>query len=436
MSHIFRLASPPVKDLIPQICYTFSNPTCQLFKISRLQLFRASRIPGFRDISLMAVQQYLGEIMFGIVLILTCSLVHVYVFWRVSSMPFIKRHISLKYLLAAGIIMWILLFSGFFFSHDRAGILASALELFAMTWMAVLFLVFISVFTADIITGFGLFFPGPAVCLRGFALSTGLLISLAAFIQGYRAPVIVKYDLQIMDLPYKLDGTTIIALSDLHVGSQLGNKWLASRVAQVNEQKPDLIVLLGDIVEGYGNKDQDAFASTLGRLSAPLGIWAVLGNHETFGGRDATGSISIFEKAGVSVLRGGWKELRPGLVIAGVDPVHRPGGGEGKAPDSVSSSLEGRPDGAVILLSHYPQLVEEAAGAGADLMLCGHTHGGQIWPFNYIVQRFYPFLAGKYEINGMSVIVSRGAGTWGPRMRLWKPGEVLEVVLHAGDVRT
>jgi hypothetical protein len=64
-------------------------------------------------------------------------------------------------------------------------------------------------------------------------------------------------------------------------------------------------------------------------------------------------------------------------------------------------------------------------------MLCGHTHGGQIWPFSYLVRRTYPLLAGRYEVDGMPVIVSRGTGTWGPRMRLWYPGEILRITLRA-----
>ena len=63
-------------------------------------------------------------------------------------------------------------------------------------------------------------------------------------------------------------------------------------------------------------------------------------------------------------------------------------------------------------------------------MLCGHTHGGQIWPFGYLARRIYPLLEGRYEVGGMPVIVSRGAGTWGPRMRLWRPGEILRVTLR------
>jgi predicted MPP superfamily phosphohydrolase len=89
--------------------------------------------------------------------------------------------------------------------------------------------------------------------------------------------------------------------------------------------------------------------------------------------------------------------------------------------------------GAAMLLAHKPEIVyaEAAARAGAGLMLSGHTHGGQVWPFDYLVQYAYPLLEGRHEVGGMTVIVSRGAGTWGPRMRLWERGEILRITLYS-----
>ena len=133
---------------------------------------------------------------------------------------------------------------------------------------------------------------------------------------------------------------------------------------------------------------------------------------------------------GVRVLSNSWAELRPGLILAGVDDLtanHRAGLGG----DPVSTALQGRPRGTTIFLSHTPWQAEEAAASGAGLMLSGHTHGGQIWPFGYLVKRVYPLFEGRYNVDGMTVIVCRGTGTWGPRMRLWRPGEILRVTLRA-----
>jgi uncharacterized protein len=101
----------------------------------------------------------------------------------------------------------------------------------------------------------------------------------------------------------------------------------------------------------------------------------------------------------------------------------------GQAENDLSNVLAGRPPGATILLSHTPWRSDEAAKNGVGLMLCGHTHGGQIWPFGYLVGYVYPLLEGRYEVAGMTVIVCRGTGTWGPRMRLWNPGQILRVKL-------
>jgi len=216
-------------------------------------------------------------------------------------------------------------------------------------------------------------------------------------------------------------------MSDLHVGALLGKKWLDARVALVQAERPDIIVLLGDIFEGHGAPQKELLQS-LHSLAAPMGVWAVLGNHE-FHGRDTTGT-PLMNIDGVRVLNNSFAELRPGLVLAGVEDLtanHRAKLGG----DPVLKALKDRPEGATILLSHTPWQAEKAAAAGAGLMLSGHTHAGQIWPFSYLVKRVYPLLEGRYNIDGMTVIVCRGTGTWGPRMRLWRPGEILRVTLRA-----
>jgi predicted MPP superfamily phosphohydrolase len=123
-----------------------------------------------------------------------------------------------------------------------------------------------------------------------------------------------------------------------------------------------------------------------------------------------------------------WTEVSPGLVLAGVDDLtfnHRSGNGG----DPVGKALSDRPPGVTILLSHTPWYAEKIAKEGVGLMLSGHTHGGQIWPFGYLAKLVYPLFEGEYKVNGMTVIVCRGTGTLGPRMRLWHPGEILRVKL-------
>ena len=365
--------------------------------------------------------------MFGTILISIVTLMHVYVFGRAVSVSFIKSRIPQKYIIGTGLLLWILFFLGRVYGHHGVGTPAKVLEFIGMNWMAGLFLIFICLLAMDLITGFGLFLPRLASRLRGLSLVIGMGLSVIALVQGLRPPVVENYDVSLSELPNEMDNTVIIAISDLHLGSLLGPRWLQARIAQVTEQKPDLVVLLGDIFEGHG-EGGDELLTVMNRLSAPLGVWAVYGNHE-FHRRHNQREAPI-NKAKFKVLRNGWTELRPGLILAGVDDLTTIQRRTGQVSHYISKTLVGRPPGATILLSHTPWETEKAAKAGVGLMFGGHTHGGQIWPFNYLVKRRYPLLEGRYEVNGMTVIVSRGTGTWGPRMRLWSPGEILRVTLH------
>jgi predicted MPP superfamily phosphohydrolase len=350
---------------------------------------------------------------------------HIYVFWRAASVPFVKQHMPRKGLITAGVILWTLFFSGRILGHGETGVLAGILEFLGMNWMGVLFLVFTTLLLIDLATLFGFLMPRLSPWLRGWALLAGVVLSVVALFQGLRPPVIEKYEVSLPGLPKAMDGTVVVALSDLHLGSLIGERWLAARIAQVQAQNPDIVALLGDIFEGHGLAE-DALMKTFKQLSAPLGIWAVTGNHEFHGG----GDISHFKTLGFKLLRDCWAEVRPGLILAGVDDLTTRRR-KGLVGDPIRQALAGRPSGGTILLSHTPWQAEQAAKGGAGLMLSGHTHGGQIWPFDYLVRIRYPLLEGRYEVDGMTVIVSRGTGTWGPRMRLWHPGEILRVTLRA-----
>jgi hypothetical protein len=254
--------------------------------------------------------------MFGIILISACTLLHLYVFWRSASVPIVARHVPRKVLAGSGVALWVIFLSARVFGHGGTGPLAGMLELVGMNWMAVLFLISISLLATDLVTAFGFFMPRLAPSLRGWALVAGGALSLIALFQGLRPPIVQRYDVNLRGLPDEMDGAVLVAMSDLHLGSQLGERWLADRVAEVKAQRPDLVVLLGDIFEGHG-QPQGELLSILGRLSAPLGVWVVPGNHEFHGGQGT--SVSLMEEAGLHVLRDRWVEVRPGLVLAGVD---------------------------------------------------------------------------------------------------------------------
>jgi predicted MPP superfamily phosphohydrolase len=236
---------------------------------------------------------------------------------------------------------------------------------------------------------------------------------------------VVQHEVRIAKLPEPLNGSRLIILSDLHPGSQPGSVWLAKRVPQLRRLKPGIIVLLGDIFEGHG-LPSSARQPILAQFRAPLEVYAVTGRHEFHSNSDA--AIAMSKQAGVQWLRNRSKLVAPGLLQAGSDELsHHPGNSHDE--DQATPLLSKRPQGATILLSHSPLQVTQAASAGTAPMLSGHTYGGQIWPFSYLVERFYPYLAGR---NQMAHRQSRHR-LWSPRMRLWYPGEIIEVTLESAD---
>ena len=365
--------------------------------------------------------------MFGSALTVIGTLLHIYVFWRASSAPFLRRRVGPKKIAGIGLVLWAFFVVARIFGHGEAGVAANVLELLSMTWLASLFLACVCLAATELITGFGLLLPRHAPVLRGWALVAGAGLSAFAVIQGLRPPTVQSYEIQVAGLRPELNGTVLVAMSDLHLGSLLGEKWLDDRVAQVQALRPDLVVLLGDVFEGHG-PPRDELLAGLNRLSAPLGVWAVPGNHESWGARD--GSSPFAAQPNIQMLQNRWVEIRRGLILAGVEDLTA-AGRTGRENGLVERALAGRPQGATILFSHTPWQTEVAAERGATLMLCGHTHAGQIWPLGYLVRTRYPLVEGRYEVGGMTLIVCRGTGTWGPRMRLWRPGEIVRVTLWA-----
>ncbi len=362
--------------------------------------------------------------MFGTILITACTAMQLYLFWRLSSVPPIKRHVSHKMLIATGSFLWIILILGRVLGHGGTTFPAFIMEYVGMLWLALLFLVFFPLLLTDIITLFGFLFPKWSPSLRGFAILIGVLFSGIALIQGYRAPVMDKFEVTLPGLPESLDGTVVIAMSDIHLGSQIDEHWLTERVAQVNNEKPDMVILLGDIFEGHETPSEHII-NIFKKFSAPMGLWAVSGNHES------EVISTLLSKAGFNFLHNRWAEVCKGLVLSGVDDSGMHHSRNRRSTDDLNKALNNRPAGAAIFLSHVPRNAKSAAKAGAGLMLSGHTHGGQIWPFDLMVQYMFPLLEGRYDVDGMTVIVSRGAGTWGPRMRLWNRGEILYITLRS-----
>ena len=352
---------------------------------------------------------------------------HLYVFWRLASVAWVAAHISRQALVATALALWASYPAARILDSWKLEAAARPLEFAGATWIGVLFLLFSALVIVDVVTLGGFLLPRLAPTIRGWAFLIAGVLSAVGLIQGLRAPVLRDYEVRLAGLPPERDGLVLVEISDLHLGTLINRDWLARLVARVNELRPDLVVVAGDVVDGNVGR-VEALQPVLARLHAPLGVWAVTGNHEYYAGVDRC--VRLFQAAGYTVLRDQWLEAAPGLVLAGVDDLsaRRQFGRQG---NPVEMALAKRPPSATILLSHSPLNADIAAGLGAGLMLSGHTHNGQLWPFNYLVRLRYALVGGRYEIGGMPVIVCRGTGTWGPCMRLWQPAEIVRIKLIA-----
>ena len=228
-----------------------------------------------------------------------------------------------------------------------------------------------------------------------------------------------------LDRPMRL-----VQVSDIHVGSR-GPGFLPRIVRRVNGLDPDAVLVTGDLID-LMKLPGDAL-DPIGAVAAP--VFFVIGNHERYIGSDAV--CARLEALGVTVLRNARAD-RGAMRIIGIDDAERreqvarelarigaeAGPGErGRAETGAGPGTRGRRP-FTVLMYHRPDGIEDAARAGVDLMLCGHTHNGQIVPFNWIVKRQFPRIAGRFDVGGMVLYVSPGTGTWGPTMRLGSSNEI------------
>ena len=310
-------------------------------------------------------------------------------------------------------------------------------------WMGLMFFLFVLLIPADLVRGVASLIdhiggapPDPArrlLIARLFAGAVGLGgLGMASwgFYSAMRPVAVKPVQIAITDLPANFHGFRIVQLSDVHVGPTIGRAFIDQLVARTNALQPDLIAITGDLVDGSVAK-LGHFVTPLAKLRARHGVFFVTGNHEYFSGADAW--IAHLRSLGVTVLRNERVTLEQDghhIDLAGIDdPTGRsfaPGHGS-DLPRALAGRDPARP---LILLAHQPRGADAAAAHGVDLQLSGHTHGGQIFPFNLLVGLQQPYVAGLHRLRDMSIYVSTGTGYWGPPMRLGVPAEITDITLH------
>jgi len=269
------------------------------------------------------------------------------------------------------------------------------------------------------------FLGGAAVAVAGASVAKGMISA-----RGEHEVVDVEF--RLAKLPRELDGFTIVQLSDLHTGMTIDRDFVQRVVDRANALEPDLIALTGDLIDGKVEDLRDDIAP-LAQLRAKHGVFAVTGNHEYYAGVDAW--ITEITRLGARYLRNELVTITKGAAsfdLAGVDD-HSADGYPGHGEDLQAATAARDPNHALVLLAHQPRQVRRASRHGVDLQLSGHTHGGQIWPWHYIVSlQQGGLLAGRYQHDNTQLYVTRGCGYWGPPVRLGAPLEITRVILRSG----
>lgn len=295
--------------------------------------------------------------------------------------------------------------------------LVGASWLFIFLYMVLLFVV------ADVLT---LLLPSLRPYLfaswRSVVVLVGVLVAI--FVYGH-----VKYHDKVrvpleLSVDKRMRPLRIVAVSDLHLGYTIGRSEVAQWVDRINAERPDMVLIAGDMID---NSVSPVLAEgshlELRRLQAPLGVYACLGNHEYLSDREAC--RSLLQEAGVRLLIDEAVLVDSICYVVGRDDAMN-----SQRKHHVADLLQGidrtKP---ILLLDHQPRFLAQAAEAGVDLQVSGHTHDGQVWPINWIVRHLYEQAHGYLRKGGTHIYVSSGLGLWGGKFRLGTQSEYAVITL-------
>ena len=353
---------------------------------------------------------------------------HLYIWWRLVA-PLRVSGVPLRLLQT----LFLLLFISFPLVHfafrQENGLLVNTANLISSVWMGMIVYFVLVTLASDLVRLLLLFRPipdGPAVTAVISAVVVG--ITIWGLVEA-RSIGVTRLAVRMPNLPSQLEGLRIVQISDVHMGLVVRGSRLERIVTMVNELQPDLIVITGDLVDEQALHMEDMI-HPLRRLTGKYGVFAVTGNHEFFAGIEK--AQAFLKQAGVTLLRNRWETVAGGLQLVGRDdPVASRVTGQ-KVP-ALAEIMQGidraKP---AILLYHTPVTTfDELKARGIGLQLSGHTHHGQLWPFNYIVKMIFKTPYGRFTDGDTTIYVSRGTGTWGPPMRVGARPEITLITLSA-----
>ncbi|MEU7850042.1 metallophosphoesterase [Micromonospora parva] len=269
---------------------------------------------------------------------------------------------------------------------------------------------------------------------RGAAIFAGLTAT-ATVGYGVRTalgpPRLDRVQIPLAKLPRSMDGLRIATVSDIHLGPLRGRAHTERIVAAINRLDADLVAVVGDLVDG-SVAELGSAAAPLRDLRSRYGSFFVTGNHEYYSGVEEW--VQEVDRLGLRVLQNRRQEIqaRGGVLdLAGVNDLTGAGTGLAAGPDFAAALGDRDPSRPVVLLAHQPLAAKEAARYGVDLQLSGHTHGGQMVPFNLAVRLEQPVVSGLGEVDGTKVYVTNGAGFWGPPVRVGAEPQISLVELRS-----
>ena len=252
----------------------------------------------------------------------------------------------------------------------------------------------------------------------------GVLFALALIVAAYGVynsgnPRVKNITIKIKNLPEYWQGKTVVQMSDVHLGAIKGTAYIERVVAQANRQKPELVLITGDYFDGTC-PNLSLYSDELKKINAPQGMVFISGNHETYIGLDKV-------KAALAGLNLKYLEDETinieGLNILGLAYSRQGAKGDVSA---VLQTLD--PSAPNIFLSHEPRYTSEAKAAGVDLELSGHTHAGQLWPYNFFTALIYKkYYTGLHSEDGFNIYTTTGTGVWGPPMRVGSHSEIVAI---------
>ncbi|MHC4787903.1 MAG: metallophosphoesterase [Planctomycetota bacterium] len=355
---------------------------------------------------------------------------HLYAWVRIRA----YAGLSLPWAGLLGLLMLLLMAApvgGVVLSRTGHAAIGRALALVGMVWAGAFFLFFWISVAHDLYNGlmtlWGFVAP-TAMSLRitGPASigSEALLVVVLSLYSVFEAQHILTEQVRVETarLPPELESVRVVAISDIHLGLTVGERQLRRIAQKAREAQPDLLVSLGDLVDAeMGGLDEQS--EILADIPAPLGKYAVTGNHEYYAGLSQ--ALRFTRRAGFTVLSNETAVLRPGLTLAGVDDETARSRYFGEGDWDEQEVLRSAPPGDFVLFLKHRPLVQAESVPLMDLQLSGHTHRGQIFPFTLFVAAYYEYGHGLVEVaSGRHLYTSRGTGTWGPPMRFLNPPEV------------